>query len=145
MLKKLLKAGNYPSNINFALLIFRVGVSVMMITHGWGKFLKVLSGDFSFGDPLGIGVEASLILAAFAEFICSCLLILGLTTRFAVIPLIVTMLVAWQVAHGDDPFSSQEKSVFYLLAYVVILITGPGKYSLDQMLFGKKEAQSLSL
>ncbi|WPZ12152.1 DoxX family protein [Roseivirga spongicola] len=144
MIKKFLRHGKYPTNVNLGLLIFRIGISAMMITHGWGKFQKVLNGDFSFGDPLGIGVEASLILAAFAEFICSCLLILGLTTRFAAIPLIVTMLVAWQIAHGDDPFSSQEKSVFYLLSYVFILITGPGKYSLDHKLFGKKGVRSLS-
>ena len=109
----------------------------MMITHGWGKFERVINGDFRFGDPLGIGVEASLILAAFAEFVCSVLVILGLTTRLAAIPLIVTMLVAWQVAHADDPFSSQEKAVFYLLSFLTILITGPGKYSLDQKIFGK--------
>ena len=137
MLKRLLKTGNYPTNINFALLIFRIGVSAMMITHGWGKFYKVINGDFRFGDPLGIGVEASLILAAFGEFICSCLVILGLTTRFATIPLMITMLVAWQISHADDPFSTQEKSVFYLLSFLFILITGPGKYSLDQKLFGK--------
>lgn len=137
MLKKLLKTGKHSSNINLGLLIFRVGISAMMMTHGWGKFQKVLNGDFTFGDPLGIGVEASLILAAFAEFICSILIILGLTTRYAAVPLMITMIVAWRIAHGDDPFGTQEKSVFYLLSYLMIFITGPGKYSLDQKLFGK--------
>lgn len=137
MLKKLLKTGNYPTNVDFALLIFRVGVSAMMLTHGYGKFLKVINGDFSFGDPLGIGVEASLTLAAFGEFVCSILVILGLATRYASVPLMITMLVAWQLSHGDDPFSSQEKSVFYLLSFLTILITGPGKYSLDRKIFGK--------
>lgn len=137
MLKKLLKTGNYPTNVDFALLIFRVGVSAMMLTHGYGKFLKVINGDFSFGDPLGIGVEASLTLAAFGEFVCSILVILGLATRYASVPLMTTMLVAWQLSHGDDPFSSQEKSVFYLLSFLTILITGPGKYSLDRKIFGK--------
>ena len=135
MLKKLLHTGKHATSINFGLLLLRVGASVMMIIHGFPKFQKVLNGEFQFGDPLGIGVEASLILAAFAEFICSILLILGLTTRFALVPLMVTMLVAWQIAHGDDPFSTQEKSIFYLLTYVTLFITGPGKYSLDQKLF----------
>ncbi|WP_286756471.1 DoxX family protein [Roseivirga sp. UBA838] len=137
MLKRLLRTGKHSASINIGLLLFRVGASAMMITHGWGKFERVINGDFRFGDPLGIGVEASLILAAFAEFVCSVLVILGLTTRLATIPLIVTMLVAWQVAHADDPFSSQEKAVFYLLSFLTILITGPGKYSLDQKIFGK--------
>lgn len=137
MLKRLLRTGKHSASINIGLLLFRVGASAMMITHGWGKFERVINGDFRFGDPLGIGVEASLILAAFAEFVCSVLVILGLTTRLAAIPLIVTMLVAWQVAHADDPFSSKEKAVFYLLSFLTILITGPGKYSLDQKIFGK--------
>lgn len=138
MLQKLLDPGKHNGYINKALLIFRVGVSAMMMTHGYGKFMKVLQGDFSFGDPLGIGVEASLILAAFAEFICAILVILGLTTRFAAVPLMITMLVAWRIAHGDDPFGSQEKSVFYLLSYLMIFITGPGQHSLDSIFFGKK-------
>ena len=137
MLKKLLNPGKNSSAINAALLIFRLGVSAMMMTHGYGKFLKVLHGDFSFGDPLGIGVEASLILAAFAEFICSIFIILGLATRYAAVPLMITMFVAWQIAHGDDPFGSQEKSVFYLLSYLTLFIAGPGKYSLDQKFFGR--------
>lgn len=135
MLKKLLNTGNHATSINVGLFILRVGASAMMLTHGFSKFQKVLNGDFQFGDPLGIGVEASLVMAAFAEFICSILLILGLTTRFALVPLMITMLVAWQIAHGDDPFSTQEKSVFYLLTYLTLFITGPGKYSLDQKLF----------
>lgn len=137
MLKRLLKTGKYPNNINFGLLIFRVGVSAMMITHGWGKFERVINGDFRFGDPLGIGVEASLILAAFAEFICSCLVILGLTTRFATVPIMITMLVAWQISHAGDSFGAQEKVIFYLLSFLTLFITGPGKYSLDQKFFGQ--------
>ncbi len=137
MLKKLLNTGKNSSLINLSLLIFRVGVSAMMITHGWGKFEKVINGEFQFGDPLGIGVEASLILAAFGEFICSILVILGLATRFAAVPVMITMLVAWQISHAGDPFSTQEKSVFYLLSFLFILIAGPGKYSLDQKLFNR--------
>lgn len=135
MLKKLLKTGKYPSNIDFSLLIFRVGVSAMMLTHGYPKFQNLIKGNFRFGDPIGLGVEASMILAVLAEFVCSILLILGLTTRYAVIPLIITMLVAWTIVHADDPFGRQEKAAFYLLSYLVILFAGPGKYSLDKRLF----------
>ena len=117
------------------MLILRFCPGAAMLTHGYPKFLKVINGEWSFGDPLGIGVEASLILAAFAEFICSISLILGLTTRYALIPLMITMLVAWRIAHGDDPFGSQEKSVLYLVIFLATFIIGPGKYSLDQKLF----------
>ena len=137
MFKRLLTSGQHNAATSFALLILRVAFSAAMLTHGYGKFMKVINGEWKFGDPLGIGVEASLILAAFAEFICSILIILGLTTRFALVPLIITMLVAWQIAHGDDPFSSQEKSVLFLSAYIALFITGAGNFSLDRKLFGR--------
>ena len=48
--------------LHFGLLLLRIGISAAMLTHGYGKFMKVLAGDFSFGDPIGIGPTASLIL-----------------------------------------------------------------------------------
>ncbi|MCE7993778.1 MAG: DoxX family protein [Roseivirga sp.] len=136
MLKRLLNTGNHSSNIDLSLLIFRAGVGIMMLTHGYPKFLRLIAGEFRFGDPLGLGVEASLILAVLAEFVCSILLVLGLTTRYALVPLIIMMAVAGFVVHGNDPFGTQEKSVLYLLTFVVLMITGPGRYSLDKRLFG---------
>mgnify|MGYP000453735000 CR=1 FL=1 len=55
--------------LHFGFLLLRIGFSAAMLTHGYGKFMKVLAGDFSFGDPIGIGPTASLILCAIAEFI----------------------------------------------------------------------------
>jgi len=71
---------------DLGLLILRVGVGVPMIYgHGWGKAMSILQGDFSFADPIGLGPAASLILAGFAEAICSVLLILGVSVRWAAI------------------------------------------------------------
>ena len=63
--------------INFGLLLFRVGLSGAMLTHGYGKLLKVLAGDFSFGDPIGLGPTFSLILCTLAEFVAPLFLIIG--------------------------------------------------------------------
>ena len=108
----------------------------MMLTHGYPKFQNLISGKMQFGDPIGLGVEVSLVLTVLAEFVCSILLILGLTTRYATIPLMIAMLVALLVVHINDPFARQEKAFFYLLSYLVILLSGPGKYSLDKRLYG---------
>jgi putative oxidoreductase len=136
MFRKLLKTGNHNSATSFALLIFRVGISLMMLTHGYPKFQKILDGNFKFSDPLGLGSEVSLVLVVLAEFVCSLLLSLGLVSRLALMPLITAMSVALFIAHGDDPFSTQEKSAMYLLSFLFLLITGPGKYSVDRKLFG---------
>ena len=120
------------SLVHIWLLIFRVGVAGFMLTHGYPKLIKVLNGDMQFGDPFGIGAEISLILAAFAEAICSFLIIIGLGTRLATIPVIITMATAAFIVHATDPLSRQELPIIYLLAFITILITGPGKYSVDQ-------------
>ena len=52
--------------LHFGLLLLRIGFSAAMLTHGYGKFMKVLAGDFSFGDPIGISPTASLILCTVA-------------------------------------------------------------------------------
>ena len=137
MFKKLLEPGNHTGNTNTALLILREGAGLMMLTHGWAKFQNLLAGEMGFADPIGIGAEASLVLTVLAEFACSILVILGLGTRLAAIPLIITMAVAWFIVHSGDPFGTKEKAALYLLCYLVIFITGAGKYSFDQLLFGK--------
>ena len=118
--------------LNFGLLILRVGFSAAMLTHGYGKFMKVLAGDFSFGDPIGIGTAASLILCAIAEFIAPIFLIVGWKTRWFSLIAVINMLVAFIIAHDGDPFSKKEKSFLFLIAFVVLYFTGPGKYSIDR-------------
>ncbi len=118
--------------LNFELLLLRIGFSAAMLTHGHGKFMKVLAGDFSFGDPIGIGPTASLILCAIAEFIAPIFLIVGWKTRWFSLIAVINMLVAFIIAHDGDPFSKKEKSFLFLIAFVVLYFTGPGKYSIDR-------------
>ena len=119
-------------SIHLGLLILRTGLSIGLMTHGYGKFLKVINGNFKFGDPLGIGVAQSLILASFAEFIAPIFIIIGWKTRlFSIFPTI-TMLVAFLIVHEGDLFYKKEKSLMYLIAFISICLTGPGKYSLDK-------------
>lgn len=120
------------SSIDFGLLLMRVGFSVGMMTHGYGKFLKVIQGNFEFGDPIGIGPTFSLILAAIGEFIAPILIILGWKTRLATIFPTITMIVAFVIAHDGDPFSKKEKAFVYLIAFLTLYFTGPGKYSLGK-------------
>ena len=113
--------------------ILRVAIGGMMLTHGYPKLIKLLSGaEISFGDPIGLGPELSFFLVVFAEFVCSILLIVGYKTRLAAVPLLITMLVAGFIAHGDDPFARQEKALMYAAVYLSIMFMGPGIYSIDE-------------
>ena len=117
MKKQLLRLFNAeikPEEVNLALLVFRITVAGMMLTHGFPKFQRLLSGNLRFGDPLGLGSEVSLVLAVIAEFLGSIMIILGLGTRIAALLIGFTMAVAGLVVHADDPFNTKEKAFLYL-------------------------------
>lgn len=105
---------------------------LMALNHGWPKFQKLLDGaPYKFADPIGIGAQWSLILAVGAELFCALLLVLGLFTRLASIPLIITMFVAAFVVHWEDGFGEMEHALLFLIPYVCLAIAGPGWYSID--------------
>jgi len=122
-------------SLDAGLFILRAGIAGLMLSHGLPKLNGLLAGgEIQFGDPIGVGPAASLVLAVFAEVFCSVLLLFGLATRLAVVPLIVTMLVALLVVHAEDPFQKMEPAFHYLLVYVVLLFSGAGKISLDSVI-----------
>ncbi|MDD4191535.1 MAG: DoxX family protein [Mangrovibacterium sp.] len=130
---KLMKSGPGKFVTDFWLLIFRVAVSVAMLTHGIPKLQMLFSGSgITFADPLGIGDFWTLILVVFAEVVCSGLLILGAFSRLTTVPLIVNMAVAFFVVHGADPFGKKELALLYLFIYLTVLVFGGGDYSLDR-------------
>lgn len=137
-MRKFFSTTVHPTAFDLSTLLLRLTAGGFMLTHGYPKLQRLLAGEMQFGDPLGLGPEVSLVLAVFAEFLCSILLILGLGTRFAAIPLIITMAVAAFIAHGADPFGRKELALFYMISYIVLLLIGSGKYSIDQLISKKK-------
>ena len=130
-----------PLSTDTGLLILRLLAGGTMLTHGFPKFLKLMNGNLEFADPLGMGPEVSFILVVFAEFVCSLLIIFGLTIRLALIPIFITMAVGCFVVHAGDDFGAKELPFLYMGMYVVLFFTGPGKYSLDARLEKKPQFQ----
>lgn len=119
---------------HLALLIFRAAVGVFILTHGFPKLMKLMSGaEIQFLDPFGFGMTATFVLAMLAEFVGGILVIVGYGTRLAVIPLMITMLSAAFLAHGDDPFSVKEKPLLFFLCFALLFVLGSGRYSLDRL------------
>jgi putative oxidoreductase len=121
-----------PVAIDVAILILRVGTSFFMVRHGFDKLQQLFSGHWDFPDPIGLGSTASALLTVFAEFFCSILLALGALSRPAAVILAFTMGVAAFVVHKAEGIDPQEHALLFLLIYLVIAITGPGKFSIDQ-------------
>lgn len=120
------------STNHFGLLFLRLTFSGMMLTHGIPKLLNLIQGDIQFGDPIGLGPTVSLILAVIGEAICPLLIILGLKTRIAAIPTIITMAIAAFIVHGSDPLGTKEMALLYLFGFTAIALLGSGRFSLDR-------------
>jgi putative oxidoreductase len=143
-------------NLSLGLLILRLGIAGYLATHGWGKLQMVLAGQYEmFGDPIGLGSKASLLLVTFAELVCALLVVIGAATRVAAIPVVITMLVAAFVAHGSDPWTmdaaaraffsgaskswaSKQPALMYAAAFLGFVFTGAGRYSVDALFARKK-------
>src|SRR5580658_7192304 len=85
-----------------ALLVARLTVGIEFVSTGWGKVHNLAKVTAFFGE-LGIpapGFNATL--ASFTELICGSLLVVGLASRLAACPLVVTMIVAIITAKKDD-------------------------------------------
>lgn len=121
-------------HLNGAILFLRLFVGCMMLTHGWAKLSSFTDLSVTFPDPLGVSSTFSLVLILFAEVGCSLFLIFGLMTRLATLPLMFGMLMAFFVIHANDPFAVRELALLYLGIFIVLLWTGGGKYSVDEMI-----------
>ncbi len=113
------------------LLVLRVGIGVMMLKHGMAELKDFESAFHNFPDPFEISSEISYSLTVFAEVGCSIALILGLFTRLATIPLLITMLIVVFRVHSGDPWDNKELDALYGLVFLTLYFSGPGKYSLD--------------
>src|SRR5690606_18610297 len=122
------------NNLSIALLILRVGAGGLMLIHGIPKLQMLFSGEIQFPGVMGLSPTISLILAVFSEVLCSLLILIGLKTRLATIPLILTMLIAVFMIHASDPFAKQELGLLYLFLYILLFLLGSGKFSVDALM-----------
>jgi putative oxidoreductase len=130
-----------PSSVDLGLLVLRLSSGIGLIAlHGWGKLATYSERSQRFADPFGIGSPASLALAIFAEVVCAILITLGLFTRAAALVCVINMSVAFFYAHGGR-FTGErngELAFMYLSAFVVLLLAGAGRFSVDGRAGGRR-------
>jgi putative oxidoreductase len=126
-----------------ALLLVRLVMGLAFVLHGWPKIQNPMGWMNAMG---GSSVPSFLqALAALAEFGGGIALILGLLTPIAAFGLVCQMLGAFLLVHlpQGHPFVSQagpsyELALVYLVMAIMLIALGPGKWSLDAMLFARR-------
>ncbi len=133
-MKKLLTTNYSAGAFNTAILLLRIVFGVLMMSHGYDKLTGFTETAKNMPSFLGMGSAITAALVVFAEFFCAMFIVLGLFTRLAAIPLVITMGYALFKAHNSEVFGDGEMATLFLAAYVTLLIIGPGKISVDGMI-----------
>ena len=119
--------------ISFLILAVRVFFGILFFIHGVDKMMNFSILSDTYPSVLGLGSYMTLMLAIFTEFCCSLFLIFGLMIRVILIPMIISMAVAFFDVH-DAIISEGELALIYFIMFIILYITGPGRYSVDYLI-----------
>jgi len=125
-------------------LAVRLSLGAVFLGTGWGK-LHNLGQVTSFFTELGIPFPAAqAAIVSGVELIGGTLILLGLFTRFAALPLMGTMVVAILTAKRPEIDGLRTLLAFdesiYLAGFLWLLVAGAGKASLDRLFFAQRSA-----
>lgn len=121
--------------MDVGLLWLRIVTGFGIMTHGYPKiFGGKMEGFTSLTADLGFPLPGFFAwLAALTELLGGLLLAVGAGTRIVALLLLGTMLVAAFMQHAGDPFSEKEMAILYLTFAGTLMLTGPGKFSVDSI------------
>ena len=133
--------GHWAFANSLALLALRLMLGWVFVYHGSQKLFGAFDSHITmegFAGMLHLPVLPPIVwayMAAGSEFGCGLLIMLGLLTRLAAIPLIITMLVAIATVTGGKGFSGYELNLTLIAIGVALMLTGAGLISLDALIF----------
>ncbi len=130
-MKKLLSTNYSDMAFNFAMLVLRVGLGIVMLPHGYQKLVHFGEYRTRFFNLFGIGSTISLSLAILAEVLCSIFLIFGLFTRPAALVLAIHLFVIIFKVNTGTILGKSEFELTLLLGFFTLLLVGGGKYSVE--------------
>ena len=141
-MKRLLELSFIPKNVDLGLLLIRIGFGFwLFVHHGWEKISTYSELVKRYPDPIGLGSHFSLNFAMVSDVLCSILLALGLVTRPAALYVAVNVAVAFFfVQHGRG-----ENTWAYFWWAVLLFCAGPGRYSLDRLIFRGRVEQKVTV
>lgn len=131
--------------VSLLILAIRIVFGVLFFVHGVDKMMNFSVLSDNYPSVFGLGSYTTLMLSIFTEFCCSLFLLTGLITRIVLIPMIISMAVAFFDIH-DALLPEGELSLIYLIVFIILFVTGPGRYSVDYILDRRfqKEKEEMS-
>ena len=119
--------------VSFLLLFIRLFFGVLFFMHGLDKLTNFNALSENYPSVMGLGSYTTLMISIFCEFACSMFLMVGLVTRVVLIPMIVAMGVAFFDIH-DGMMPEGELALIFMIVFLVLFMTGPGRYSVDYLI-----------
>ena len=119
--------------VSVLILSLRMFFGVLFFVHGMDKMMNFEQLSRSFPAVLGFSSYMSLMIAIFCEFCCSIFLIAGLMQRIILIPMIISMGVAFFDVH-DAILPEGELALIYMITFFILFLIGPGRFSLDYLI-----------
>ena len=126
--------------VSLLILVVRVVFGVLFFTHGLDKMMNFSELVNVYPSVLGFGSYMTLMVTIFCEFCCSLFLIAGLLVRLMTVPMIIAMGVAFFDIH-DAILPEGELALIYLIMFLILFVTGPGRYSLDYLIDTKVKSK----
>ena len=140
------------NNVQSAIILVRIIVGTVFLFEGMQKF--IFPAALGIGRFMKIGIPAPEVMAPFVgviEIVCGLMVLFGLYTRLAALPLVIDMLVAiattkipilmekgfWAMAHEARVDWSM------ILGSVFLLIAGSGRWSLDELRIRNVESRDM--
>ena len=126
---KRIRTMNRISAPDAALLFLRVTASVLvLLVHGLPKALHYASQLDAIEDPLHFGKTLTLAFAIFAEVVCPLLMIAGIATRLAALPIMLVSAIALGLVHREWTLDQGQFAWMLLIMFGAIAIGGAGRY-----------------
>lgn len=115
--------------IDLGLFFLRITGSLLLLyVHGLPKIVHFSEELTRIEDPFGFGPYFSLIPAIVAEVICPILILFGVATRLACVPIVAVLLVAMLVVHPGWSIAEGQFGWLLLIVFTTLAITGPGAW-----------------
>ncbi len=115
--------------IDLGLFFLRITSSLLLLyVHGLPKIVHFSEELTRIEDPFGFGPYFSLIPAIVAEVICPILILFGVATRLACVPIVAVLLVAMLVVHPGWSIAEGQFGWLLLIIFTTLAITGPGAW-----------------